>query len=56
MLDDLGLRLRMFNRNEQIAVIGVLTTQIDAVPVTIEAMQPYAELFQKIEPDIIEFK
>ncbi|CAA6693732.1 MULTISPECIES: hypothetical protein [unclassified Lentimonas] len=56
MLDELGLRLRMFNRKDQIAVVGVLSTQIDAVPVTIEALQPYSELFQSVGPDVIEFK
>jgi hypothetical protein len=56
MLDELGLRLRMFNRKDQIAVVGVLTTQIDAVPATIEALQPYSELFRAVGPDVIEFK
>ena len=56
MLDALNLRLRMFNRKEQIAVIGVLSTRIDAVPKTIEAVQPYAELFSVVEPDFIKFK
>ena len=56
MLEALNLRLRMFNRKEQIAVIGVLNTEIDAVPVTIEAVQPYATLFSKAEPDFLEFK
>ena len=32
----------MFNRKEGLAVIGVLNTQIDAVPSTIEALQPGA--------------
>lgn len=56
MLDDLGLRLRMFNRKEQVAVVGVLNTQIDAVPNTIKAVQPYSRLFQEAGPDVIEFK
>lgn len=56
MLDELELRLRMFNRKDQIAVVGVLTTQIDAVPATIEAVQPYSELFRAVGPDVIEFK
>lgn len=56
MLDDLELRLRMFNRTDQIAVVGVLNTEIDAVPATIEALQPYAELFRSVGPDMIEFK
>ncbi|MFQ3224135.1 MAG: hypothetical protein ACI8Z5_000378 [Lentimonas sp.] len=56
MLDELGLRLRMFNRKDQIAVVGVLSTQIDAVPATIEAVRAYAELFRAVGPDVIEFK
>jgi len=56
MLDALQLRLRMFNRKDQIAVVGVLSTQIDAIPATIDALQPYAELFRSIGPDVIEFK
>jgi hypothetical protein len=56
MLDTLQLRLRMFNRKDQIAVVGVLSTQIDAIPATIEALQPYAELFRSVGPDRIEFK
>ena len=56
MLDELQLRLRMFNRRDQIAVVGVLNTQIDAVPATIAALQPYAQLFRAVGPDVIEFK
>lgn len=56
MLDDLGLRLRMFNRKNHIAVVGVLTTGVDAVPATIEAVQRYPSLFQAVGPDLIEFK
>lgn len=56
MLDSLNLRLRMFNRKERIAVIGVLSREIDAVPRTIEAIQPYAELFSTAGPDLIEFR
>jgi hypothetical protein len=48
--------VRMFNRKDQIAVVGVLNTQIDAVPATIEALQPYSELFRAVGPDVIEFK
>jgi hypothetical protein len=56
MLVELDLRLRMFNRKDQIAVIGVLNTEIDAVPATIAAVQPYSELFGSVGPDVIEFK
>jgi hypothetical protein len=55
MLDELGLRLRMFNRKDRIAVVGVLHTQIDAVPATIEALQPYAALFRSVGPDLLQF-
>jgi hypothetical protein len=56
MLDELGLRLRMFNRKESIAVIGVLNTQIDAVPATIAAVQPWSDLFVSAQPDVLRFK
>lgn len=56
MLDDLGLRLRMFNRKEKIAVVGVLHTGVSAVPDTLAAVQPWAELFEQVEPDRILFK
>ena len=56
MLDELGLRLRMFNRKEGLAVIGVLNTQIDAVPSTIEALQPWSDLFEFVEADVLRFQ
>ena len=56
MLDDLGLRLRMFNRKEKLAVVGVLHTGIGAVPETMEAIQPWSELFESVEPDWILLK
>ncbi len=56
MLDELGLRLRMFNRKERIAVIGVLHTKIDAVPATIEAVQPWSDLFVIAQADELRFK
>jgi hypothetical protein len=56
MLDDLGLRLRMFNRKEGLAVIGVLNTQIDAVPATIEAVQLWSDLFESAEADVLRFQ
>lgn len=55
-LDELGLRLRMFNRKQQLAVVGVLHTGLDAVPATIQALQSAAALAQSIEPDRIQFK
>jgi hypothetical protein len=56
MLDELGLRLRMFNRKERLAVIGVVSTQIDAVPATIAAVQPWAELFESARADELRFQ
>lgn len=56
MLDQLGLRLRMFNRKEKIAVVGVLHTGISAVPDTLAAIEPWTELFDNAEPDWILFK
>lgn len=56
MLDELGLRLRMFNRKERIAVVGVLSTQIDAVPATLAAVQAWAELFDSAQADELQFK
>jgi hypothetical protein len=41
----------MFNRKEGLAVIGVLNTQIDAVPATIEAVQSWSDLFESAEAD-----
>ncbi|MEM7790208.1 MAG: hypothetical protein AAF546_02295 [Verrucomicrobiota bacterium] len=55
-LDELGLRLRNFNRKERIAVIGVLNTNLDAVPKTIEALQPWSELFESVSADPIKFR
>ncbi len=56
MLDELDLRMRMFNRRERIAVIGVLHTGIDAVPDTLEAIQPWADMFESAGPDWIIFR
>lgn len=56
MLDELELRLRMFNRKEKLAVVGVLHTGISAVPDTLEAVQPWSKFFEKAEPDWILFK
>ncbi|MFT5836530.1 MAG: hypothetical protein ACI9ZV_000023 [Candidatus Azotimanducaceae bacterium] len=55
MLDELGLRLRMFNRKEDLAVIGVLSTQIDAVPATIAAVQAWSDLFDSAYADELKF-
>lgn len=56
MLDELGLRLRMFNRKERVVVIGVLNTEIDAVPATLKAIEPWSDRFVSMGPDLIEFR
>ena len=56
MLDELGLRLRMFNRKEQLAVVGVLHTGIGAVPDTIEALNEWRDLFVSAQPDVLRFQ
>jgi hypothetical protein len=56
MIDTLGVRLRMFNRKERAAVLGVLHTGIDAVPDTLEAMAAWGDLFSAAEPDWIRFR
>ena len=56
MLDELELRLRNFKRKEDFVVIGVLSTQIDAVPATLKAIQPWSDLFEKAEADWLEFR
>lgn len=56
MLDELELRLRMFNRKEKIAVVGVLHTGISAVPDTLAAIEPWTELYEISGPDWIVFK
>ena len=55
MLDELGLRLRMFNRKARLVVLGVLHTQIDAVPATLGAIAPWSRFFKSATPDWIEF-
>lgn len=56
MLDELGLRIRMFNRKENLVIVGVLHTGIAAVPETIEALQAWSDLFVSAEPDVIRFQ
>ena len=56
MLEALGVRLRMFNRGERIAVIGVVGDGIGAVPETLRAAAPYSALFREIRPDWIRFR
>lgn len=55
MLDELKLRLRMFNRKERLVVLGVVSTQIDAVPATLQAIEPWSDRFVRATPDWIEF-
>ncbi len=56
MLDSLELRLRMFNRKEHIAVVGVVSTEIDAVPETLNALLPHSDLFEEATADFIKFQ
>ena len=56
MLKALELRLRNFNRKHNIAIIGVLDTEIDAVPRTIEAIHKWNHLYQSADPDFIIFR
>lgn len=56
VLEELGVRLRMFNRKENVAVLGVLHTGIDAVPETLQAMTAWQHLYSISEPDWIQFR
>lgn len=56
MLDELELRLRMFNRKEKLVIVGVVSTHLDAVPATIQLLQPWAKLFSSVGPDYIRFQ
>jgi hypothetical protein len=55
-LDKLGVRIRMFNRRENVAVIGTVNSGASAVPDTLVALEPYAELFLHASPDPIRFR
>jgi hypothetical protein len=55
-LDSLGIRLRNFNRKHGIVVVGVLDTELEAIPRTIAALEPWAELIESAEPDTIRFR
>lgn len=56
MLEELGISLRVFNRKEGAAVVGVLHAGIDAVPDTLEAMKRWGHLFAETGPDWILFR
>ncbi|NCG09258.1 MAG: hypothetical protein GWO81_06785 [Verrucomicrobia bacterium] len=56
LLDTLGLRLRNFNRKHGVVVLGVLNTSLEAVPQTLAALEPWAELIERAEPDTIRFR
>lgn len=55
-LEQLGLRLRNFNRKHGVVVLGVLHTGMEAVPQTLAALEPWAELIELAEPDYIQFR
>ena len=52
-LNALGLRVRMFNRDEQVVVVSVLNDGLSAVPNTLEALEPWSDLFESSTPDYI---
>lgn len=52
-LDALGLRVRMFNRDERVIVLSVLNDLLNAVPSTLEALEPWSDLFELSTPDYI---
>lgn len=56
ILDKLGVRMRMFNRRENVAVIGTVSSGASAVPDTLVALEAYADLFLHASPDPIRFR
>ena len=56
MLRELGLNVRMFNRDKNIMVIDVLNRELDAIPQTLEALSPWKSLFESALPDFIQVK
>jgi hypothetical protein len=51
-----NLKVRMFNRNENIVVIGVLNRGFDAVPQTLELVSSWTHWVQSAVPDYIEVR
>jgi hypothetical protein len=56
VLDELGVRMRMFNRRENVVVIGTVSSGVSAVPDTLAALEPFADLFEHAGPDPIRFR
>ena len=56
MLKELGLNVRMFNRDKNIIVISVLNRELDSIPKTIAALRPWDKLFDSASPDFIQVK
>ena len=56
LLDANGLKVRMFNRNKNIVVIGVLNNGVDAVPMTLELVSAWTGLVEQAMPDFIEIR
>jgi hypothetical protein len=56
LLDANGLKVRMFNRNKNIVVIGVLNNGVDAVPMTLELVSAWTSLVEQAMPDFIEIR
>jgi len=53
---DLRVNVRMFNRRENRVVIGTVVSGAQAVPETIAALEPYADLYKSAQPDYILFR
>ena len=56
LLDANALKVRMFNRNKNIVVIGVLNNGVDAVPMTLELVSVWTDLVAQATPDYIELR
>lgn len=52
-LNALGLRVRMFNRDEHVMVVSVLDNSLNAVPQTLEALEPWSYLLESCSADYI---
>jgi len=56
ILEQLQLRLRTFNRSEDVCVVGVVSRGIGAVPKTIEALEPFDDVVAEAREDTIIFR
>ena len=53
-LDAHNLKVRMFNRNQNIVVVGVLNKGVDAVPMTLNLVSNWSEWVLQAVPDYIQ--